>query len=251
MPTLIPAAARTMAVFEVFAREKRELSNSDIARALALPESSSSDLLRTLHALGYLVRKPRTRRFYPTARLLEAARRIAANDPLGAAAQEAVDQLAERSDESAFVGVLDGGAVKVLAARSSRQPLRYVIGVGDRISLHASALGRALLARLPAAEARTLLQAQPLRAVTGRTQTAIEPLLAALRDGSRRGWHELRSEGVDGVAALAVAGQLDGRPTAVSLAGPVERIDRRRELCLDALRELGGALFDPEPPPET
>src|SRR6218665_775807 len=58
----------------VFARtirpEKRELSNADLARLLDLPESSCSDLLPTLHELGYLLRTGRSRSFYPTARLL-------------------------------------------------------------------------------------------------------------------------------------------------------------------------------------
>ena len=74
MPTLVPAAARTMALLELFAREKRELSNSDLARLMDLPESSFSDLLHTLHELGYLLRTARSRCFYPTARLLAVAR---------------------------------------------------------------------------------------------------------------------------------------------------------------------------------
>ena len=48
---VVPAAARTMALFEIFAREKRELSKSEVARLLDLPESSTSDLLNTLFDL--------------------------------------------------------------------------------------------------------------------------------------------------------------------------------------------------------
>ncbi|MGT2492114.1 hypothetical protein ACU4GD_20320 [Cupriavidus basilensis] len=48
--------------------------------------------------------------------MLETARRIADSDPLAGLAQEAVDQLAERSSESAFFGVLEPMAVKVAAA---------------------------------------------------------------------------------------------------------------------------------------
>ena len=62
MPTLVPAATRTMALFEVFAREKRELSNSELARLMDLPESSCSDLLHTMHEMGYLLRTARSRR---------------------------------------------------------------------------------------------------------------------------------------------------------------------------------------------
>src|SRR5688572_9985895 len=69
MPAYVPAAARTMTIFETFANARRELSNSEIARLLGVAESSSSDLLHTLHEVGYLLRTARTRRFYPTARL--------------------------------------------------------------------------------------------------------------------------------------------------------------------------------------
>ena len=107
MPTQIPAASRAMAVFEVFARERRDLSNSEMAKLLAVADSSCSDLLHTLHKLGYLIRTTRTRRFYPSGRLLETARQIAENDPLTRFAQEAVTQLADMTNESAFFGVLE------------------------------------------------------------------------------------------------------------------------------------------------
>src|SRR3546814_21131377 len=70
MPTLVSAAARALAVFETFAREKRELSNSELAKLLNLPDSSCLDLVYTLHHLGYLVRCKQTRRYYPSGRLM-------------------------------------------------------------------------------------------------------------------------------------------------------------------------------------
>ena len=61
MPSQIPAVSRALSVFEMFAREQRELTNSEIARLLSVAESSCSDLLHTLHTLGYLTRTPRSR----------------------------------------------------------------------------------------------------------------------------------------------------------------------------------------------
>ncbi|WP_395709603.1 IclR family transcriptional regulator [Reyranella sp.] len=243
MPTLIPAAGRTLAVFEVFAREKRELSNSDVARLLSVADSSCSDLLHTLHSLGYLMRTARTRRFYPTGRLHDLAVQIAENDPLSAAAREAVELLGEKTNETAFFGALDGAAVKVLAAQASKLPLRYILDVGDRVAPHASAVGKALLALLPPGEATDILRRRPLRQVTPSTVTDIGQLLAQLEQGRERGWHETREEGTEGVAALAVSGRLGGQPVAMSLAGPVERIDRNRKAYLQALREVRDMLF--------
>lgn len=250
MPTLIPAAARTMAVFEVFANEKRELSNSDMARLLSVADSSSSDLLHTLHSLGYLMRTPRTRRFYPTARLFETARQITENDPLAAIGQEAVDQLAQMTNESAFFGVLDRHAAKVAAVQPSRQPLRYILEVGERVALNASALGKALLGLLPPEDFEAELEAARLKAVTADSVTDSRELARQLAQSRERGWYEVQGEGIEGVRALAVSGWLGGQPVALSLAGPIERVTRNQEACLNALREVQATLFtESEPTP--
>jgi DNA-binding IclR family transcriptional regulator len=101
MPAHVPAAARTLAIFEAPAREQRELSNSELARHLGVAESSCSDLLHTLLETGYLMRTARTRRFYPSGRLFEITRQIARNDPLLRLGKEAVDMLSERTGETA------------------------------------------------------------------------------------------------------------------------------------------------------
>ncbi|KJK26412.1 IclR family transcriptional regulator [Burkholderiaceae bacterium 16] len=243
MPTLIPAASRTMAVFELFAREKRELSNSDVARLLSVAESSSLDLMYTLHSLGYLMRTSRTRRYYPTARLLETARQISENDPLTTVAREAVEQLGAKTDETVFFGVLDASAVKVVAVQPSRMPLRYIIEVGSRAALHASALGKALLGLLPADEARATLGKSKLRPFTEHTVLDVDELMAQVARGRDRGWYEAREEGSEGVHGLAVSGWLGGQPVGISLAGPAERMKRSQDAYLTAMREVRDSLM--------
>lgn len=165
MPNFIPASARTMAVFDMFAKEKRELSNSEIARLLDLPESSCLDLLHTLREQGYLLRTARTRRFYPTGRLHQIALEIGQNDPLLHAGREAADLLAETTGETACVGRLDNGAVRAVAVQQGKYPLRYVLNAGERIALHTSAMGKALLGTLASDEAARQLRLKPLRKI--------------------------------------------------------------------------------------
>ncbi|QQX82791.1 IclR family transcriptional regulator [Cupriavidus necator] len=242
MPALIPAASRTMAVFEVFAREKRDLSNSDMARLLSVADSSCSDLLHTLHSLGYLTRTPRTRRFYPTGRLLETVRAIAESEPIITLAREAVEQLAEKTNESAFFGVLEPQAARVAATAQSRRPLRYILDVGQRVGLHASALGKSLLGLLPPDEARARLDAIKRPAVTSATVVDVERLMEQLERGRRLGWYEANDEGSEGVTALAVSLWLGEQPVGVSIAGPADRIEKHRERYLSALCEVSQAL---------
>ncbi len=243
MPSLVPAANRTMAVFEIFAREKRELSNSDMARLLSLADSSCSDLLHTLHSLGYLMRTPKTRRFYPTGRLYETARQISQNDALTAVAQEAVSQLIEKTDESAFFGVLETSAVKIAAAQASRRPLRYMLDVGERIPLNSSALGKALLGLLPPERLRAEVMDLKLEPITPGAVVDRAHLISQIELGRQQGWYEARGEASEGATGLAVSGWVGSLPVALSLGGPTVRIERNRESYLRALREVRDTLL--------
>lgn len=243
MPNFVPASARTMALFDLFSREKRDLSNSDVARQLDLPESSCSDLLHTLHELGYLMRTARSRRFYPTGRLREVAQLISVNDPALRAGLEAADLVAEMTGETAFVGRLDTGAVKVVAVQQGKYPLRYVLSAGERIGLHTSAMGKALLGTLTSEEAAALLHLKPLRKVTTGTVTDPDLIAAEVAESRMRCWYQTRSEGGDGVDALAVSGYLGAESLAISLAGPPDRIEKNREAYLKALKEVALVTF--------
>ncbi|MDM0015340.1 IclR family transcriptional regulator [Variovorax sp. J22P168] len=243
MPSLVAGATRTLAVIEIFAREKRALSNSDVARMLSVADSSSLDLLHTMHTAGYLMRTSRTLRYYPTARLWEAAQQINENDPLSTVAREAVEQLVEKTGESAFFGVLDNDAAKVVAAQSSRQPLRYVVEVGDRVNLRASALGKALLGLQSDEELGAMLGKMSFKPITRRTITDPKRFRSAVVKSREQGWAEALGEGTDGVDGLAVAGWIGELPVGLSLAGPSERMQHRRADYLEALKSVAAALL--------
>lgn len=248
MPSLVPACTRTMAVLEVFAREKRELSNSDMARFLDLPDSSCSDLLHTLHKGGYVLRTARTRRFYPTSRIYTVAAEIIRNDPLYAAGTEALELLVAKTGETAFCGRLDDGAVKVVASQEGHHPLRYVLASGERIALHASGMGKALLGLIGAqdpAEAARQMRLKPLRELTPRTLTDVASLEADLVIGRERGWYFADEEGNEGVSALGVAGYIGDEPMAISVGGPADRMRKNLDAYVAVLHEVGATLFGP------
>jgi DNA-binding IclR family transcriptional regulator len=243
MPAFVPASARTMALFELFSREKRELSNSDIARYLDLPDSSCSDLLHTLHQAGYLMRTARTRRFYPTSRLLHTGLEISSHDPRYLAGQEAVDLLSEKTGETAFCGLLDDGAVKVIAASEGRHPLRHVLKVGERIALHASALGKAILGHLGPEEAEQQLRLKPMRQVTRHTLASIDAVMENVKKQTRRGWYASMEEGEEGVSAYAVGGMIGEDFIAISVSGPAERLNQNAKAYVALLKEIADTTF--------
>lgn len=243
MPAFVPAAARTLSIFETFAREQRELSNADIANLLQIADSSCSDLLHTLQELGYLVRTARTRRFYPTERLLTASRAIAQYDPLGSAVREALELVSQRTGETALCGRLEGLKVNIVGIHEGRYELRYIQSIGTRIPAHVSALGRILLALLPGEESDRLLEGATLKAITPDSVVDPSMLRERISEARQSGVAFIDSEGVDGVASLAVGGLVGGEPFAISLAGPSQRISDNRKKYGDELERIAALAF--------
>ncbi|SHJ39014.1 transcriptional regulator, IclR family [Roseomonas rosea] len=250
MPTTVPATLRTLAVFEIFAREQRDLSNAEIARLIGLPESSTSDLLHTLHEAGYLLRTVRSRRFYPTRRLLDVARQSAERDPIATFAADAIAALSERTGETAICGRPDRMRVQVVAIQEGSHPLRYMLRAGERLAMHASALGKALLALMPPEEMRRAIRARPLRQLGPAAITDPGRLEASIEEVRARGWAWVADEAGEGVAAIAIAGLVGGEPLAISLAGPTTRLEASRETYRAALEEVRPLLFG-RPAPAT
>ena len=238
MPADVPACARTLAVLEVFAREKRELSVSDVARFLDLADSSCSDLLHTMMKAGYVVRTAKTRRFYPTGKLYSIALDISRNDPLYMASLEMVELLSEKTGESAFCAVLDDGAVKVLATAEGKHHLRYVLRNGERIALHASALGKAVLGSLDDEEMRRQLRLKPMRKVTNETIVDPNELEENVKVQRERGWYSVQEEGNGGVLAFGIPLQIGDSKVALSIAGPVDRMRKNQETYLNEMKQL-------------
>jgi DNA-binding IclR family transcriptional regulator len=247
MPAFVPAAARTLSILEAFAREQRELSNSEVAALLDIADSSSSDLLYTLLELGYVMRTARTRRFYPTERLLSAARAIAEHDPLGAAIREAIELLSRRTGETALCGRLDGHKVNVVGIHEGSYALRYIQSTGTRVAAHLSSLGRALLSVMPEEEAMALLDGRRLRAFTDSSVVDVGALREALGQARELGYAWIDGEGVAGVAAIGVAGTIGSEPIAISLAGPSDRFRANRDSYCRQLLEIRSLVFGPEP----
>lgn len=248
MPTLVSAAARALAIFETFAQEKRELSNSELARLLGLADSSCLDLVYTLHQLGYLTRNEQTRRYYPTAQLMTVAQQIGAEDPIVSGTLEALDYLAEETGETAYVGHMDGAAVKVVALKEGRYRLRHLLTINQRVALHASAMGKALLGMLSPEEATRLLTLRPLRKLTAATVVEPAKILNEVEFGRHRGWYETHSEGEPGSDAYAISGMLGRVPIAISISGPNDRFHNNVETYVQVLLTVGERVFGTKHP---
>ncbi len=232
-PSGAQAVERALALLGCFA-DADELRLVELARQTGLQAPTAYRIAQALCRNGFLVQDPRTERYRLGMRLALLGRRAAVALRLDDA-QAALDDLAGRTGESAALGVRAAeGELTVVLVTSSQQRLRFDHGVGDHVRLHASAMGKALLAFGDPSRSDAVAVLGPLEAFTAQTLTEPDELRSELTRIRRRGYalnHGERYDGVVGVAAPVLDGNGIAR-AAVGLQGPASRLPNRRLTAL-------------------
>lgn len=224
------SVARALEVLRCF-EAATDLGVTEIAGRTGLSVSTAHRLTRALCAGGLLIQDPRTERYQLGPTLVVLGRR--AEDQLGyARALPALEKLAADTGESVNLGIRAGAEVLVVLDVASPQPLRFEQTPGSRVAIHASSMGKCLLAFAPdpPGEVRALERAGALVGFTPGTladPAALEADLARIRE---RGWSLNDEERNVGVRALA-APVLDAGGAvvaAVAVQGPTVRLAEGR-----------------------
>jgi DNA-binding IclR family transcriptional regulator len=112
-----------------------------------------------------------------------------------------------------FLGVLRDRAVVYLATVQSNGPIALTHRPGSQTYLHSTALGKAILAEMPDAQVRQLLEQASLPRLTEQTKISIPQLLAELRQVRAQGYAANDEENRYGVySAGAIVRDSDNRP---------------------------------------
>ena len=120
--------------------------------------------------------------------------------------------------------------------------MRTFTEVGNRVELHCTGVGKALLAAVPPAQAGQLIGAAPLVAQTAGTITDPAALHAEIALIRARGYALDEGEMEIGVRCVAV-GLPGSAPMAVSVSGPAARMtDDLVTSAVSALRTAAGQL---------
>jgi IclR family acetate operon transcriptional repressor len=141
-------------------------------------------------------------------------------------ARAPMQALMRATGETANLGVEQAGEVLFLTQVETHQPIRAFFPPGTRSPMHASGIGKALLAWFPAPRRQALIGAGALGAFTPSTITAPDALEADLAVCRARGFaldDEERTQGMRCVAAPVF--NTHGEPVAgLSVSGPVFRL---------------------------
>gem|GEM_PF-6510404 len=195
----------------------------DVARKLGVNKSTASRLLATLRDTGFIIVDADNGSYYvgPTAYALGSRFSGAA---LARAVQHVIRDLSDRTSSTAQFGMLQGNRVVFLIVNQGSPRLRVVMKPGDTQYVHASAMGKAMLAALPPADAaqliKGLLDAEGrLPAAGPRTFRDPVALRADLGRTVKRGYSMSNEESSAGMIGIgAYVGNVAGIHTTLSVA---------------------------------
>ena len=239
--------AKAFRVLELLAAESPR-GLAEIAEGVGLGKSGVCRLLKSLAGIGYVVQSGDRGRYAVSPKVVVLAEAYYAGDRLVSEARPVLRDLAQEARASAHVAVFVEGKALVVAKEPSPELIQVTTRVGAPIALHASAVGKILLAGLSEPERAPYL-AGPFPRFTERTITELRKVKSALAEVRRRGFALEAGEEHPGVGCVgAPIRDASGRwLAALSISGPLKgtpfRLDARRiRLAREAADRISEAL---------
>lgn len=198
----VGSLAKGLRILECFGADRPRLSIAEAARATGLDRATARRCLLTLHELGYADYDGKY--FTLTPRVLRLGMGALAALPLPQMVQPWLDQLSERIGHSCSVSILDQTEIVYVARAAQRRVMSVGLMPGSRLPAHCTSMGRVLLAALPEAEARAIIEASDLTPRTPRARTAPDEIMAEIAHVRRQGYALIDQEVELGLRALAV-----------------------------------------------
>ena len=224
-----------MELFEIFAKMRVPMTQSEIGRMLGAPSSSCFNLIRAMENRGYLYWVGKKKAVYPTRRIFDIASMIVEGEQIVRRVEPYLTRLRDATSETVIFGMRQGERVVYLAVVEGTQTIRYIAYAGDRKPLHSSSIGKVLLGCMAADELADTIAALSLDPITDRTITDGPALLAEIAQSVARGYACTQGENVPDVMAIARAVAIEGTQYAVAVAGPINRMNDHRDTHAAAL----------------
>jgi IclR family acetate operon transcriptional repressor len=232
----VQALTRALTILTVLAQHEDGSTLTEVARTAGLAPSTAHRLLTTLQQERFVRFDRELTRWLIGVQTFAVGNAFLHSRDAGRTARPYLQRLMEETRETANFAIEDEGMAVYLGQVQSRQLMRAIAKPGGRVFMHASALGKAMLAALPSAAAK--IRDHGLPVFTPRTIDTPPRLLRHLEQVRQQGFavdDEEYTAGLRCVAAAVV--DENGVPLgAVSVSGPTVRIPPER------IGELGATV---------
>jgi IclR family KDG regulon transcriptional repressor len=225
---------RALSILEELAREGGEVGVTKIAQKVSVNKSSVHRLLQSMVAAGFVIRGEQEGAYRASLKLCELGNLVLESIDLRNVASPHLKQLGERTGETVHLVTLDDCYGVYIDKVDSLSTIRMVSRIGRRVSLYGTAVGKVLLAGLPASEREDMLRrslaAHSYRRFTPNTLIDVASLIALLDCVAAEGYAldcEEHEAGIKCVAA-PIRNHESRVVAACSVSGPIFRLSASR-----------------------
>ncbi len=233
----IKVVAKTFKVIELLDQTKG-ISLKDLAEQASLPKPTAFRILDTLLSLGYADQDATTQQFMLGSRFLTFVKSSGNGADIIALAKPYMESLSKTYGETINLARLTGDQIIYVRILESNHSFRISDDIGDRASVHSTAIGRAIAAFLPEPMLKEILSNTTYTSFTRKTITDEASLRKHLLLVKEKGYSVDDEEGHDGVLCIgAPIFNKDHIPfAAMSISMP--KVRAKKKVLEDMIRDL-------------
>lgn len=248
----VQALDRGLVLLEILAEEDG-LTLTELARRSGVSASTVHRVLLTLEGRGFVLHDTERGHWLVGVAAFKIGSAFLRNRRIASMGRATMHALMEASGETVNLGIEDDGEVVFISQAESHDTLRAFFRAGSRGAMHASGVGKALLAEFPEHRVRHICAVRRLERFTDKTLTDLGQFMSELAESRRRGWaldDEERTLGMRCVAA-PIFNEHAEVIAAISISGPSVRVTLRkldafgpmvRRAADEITRSIGGRL---------
>jgi IclR family acetate operon transcriptional repressor len=229
---------RALTLLERLSETPTGVSLTDLSYQLGIPTATVHRLLSTFEDLGFVEQDSSQGLWFIGLKAFTVGNAFLSRRDFVASARPHMHALVDQCGETVNLGVIDDGEVVFIGQVESREVMRMIVRLGSRSPIHASGVGKALLAHLSEQRLARILQQRGLAHYTERTIVTPGRLREELDNIRQLGYALDDEEHAVGLRCVAAPIFDENRLAlaAISLSGPKARITDSR------LDELGVAI---------
>ena len=233
---------RLLGLFDVLAKSKDGMTLAELNQALQSPKSSLLNLLRPLVIDGYLACDSGRYRLGPS--IFRLAANIMSVWNFSSTMRPYLEDLAERSGESVYIGVLDtvGSVITYVDSIESAKAVRFSVPIGAARPLYSTAAGRVLLAFGDSDWVEDYLRNTKIAAYTPYTVSSRKALRDELENIRKTRISVSMGETFpeSGAIAAPIFGADGKLIAAIAIGAPVSRLEPRLDELRPIITEIAG-----------
>ena len=243
---IVVSVERTLIILNLLAENVEGLGTREISHRLGYSAGSVQKILNTLRVQDFIVKRPDTDQYVFGPAAMRLAHFIMAQTNLWAIARPFMDELAEETGETIFLGTRDGSVCNYVDKIVSKHIIRMDAPLGSR-PLNCTAMGKVLLAFDTDVTEDTvvhLAQSGAFESPTERSITDPGEFYHELLQVREMGYaFDLREYNPSAACVAAAILDRTGKPVAaISVTGPAERIEQQQAELGSLVQKVGERL---------